>query len=149
MTEYEKYEEVMYKLMYPSPLPDDLALSYACSLKLPIAEVSLDAEANGGDGELRMRFDGGGTLAIWDGGRSCCESRYLTTDDELESYVGARLQSFDISGVESTDDEDGDPHETVFVRLHTDAGTITLVTHNEHNGYYGGLDINAYYRSNT
>jgi hypothetical protein len=33
-----------------------------------------------------------------------------------------------------------DVHETCFVEVQATGGFITLVTHNEHNGYYGGFD---------
>ena len=34
----------------------------------------------------------------------------------------------------------GDSHETMFVEIVTDGGdSVTLTTHNEHNGYYGGF----------
>lgn len=82
----------------------------------------------------------GKVIEIWDDGQSCCESRYVTTDDNVASLVGGVLQR-----IEAKDGpgEAGDyeEHETRFVEVGTDNGFITLVNHNEHNGYYGGFGL--------
>lgn len=115
-----------------------LPVFYAISLDECIIEVSLDT--SGSEDSLRLYLPSG-QLRIWDSGQSCCESRYMTTDDELGSFMGAKLIGLDIVEVPTEDDEHGDPHEQVFVKLETNMGAITLVTHNEHNGYYGGFHV--------
>lgn len=144
MLSYDEYLAHMYKLTAPTSLPDNMAVMYAISLGRPIAQARMDEDV------LYLRFEGGGTLRIWDNGQSCCENRYMTTDDELDTFVGAKLVDIDIArgpDVEEEPDEDGytsgDPHEQMFVKLETTMGTITLVTHNEHNGYYGGFDVES------
>jgi hypothetical protein len=138
---YADYADGLQKLTRPGMVPDHMPILYAISLGSPITEVRQDGDA------LNMLF-AEGTLTIRDDGQSCCESRYMTTDDDLPSFVGAKLVAFDEAAgpnIEEEPDESGysynDPHETMFVRLHTTAGTITLVTHNEHNGYYGGFNV--------
>lgn len=94
------------------------------------------AEMN--DERLRLKLGSGKTIEIWDNGQSCCESRYMTTDDDISSLVGHTLRR--IEAKEGSDNGGGcDVHETVFVEVGTDQGFITIVNHNEHNGYYGGF----------
>jgi hypothetical protein len=48
--------------------------------------------------------------------------------------------------VVSADDitgEYGEVHEQTFLKIRTNNGDATVVTHNEHNGYYGGFNISA------
>ena len=97
--------------------------------------------------KLHLKFDNG-TLVISDEGQSCCESRYMTCDDNLaefsDSYfMGLRLKTYE--KVKQQPDEDGyissDAHEVQWLEVMTSKGFITFATHNEHNGYYGGFDI--------
>lgn len=92
---------------------------------------------------LIIRFENGGSLLIADEGQSCCEQRYMTCDDNL-ALEGGRLQSIDLeAGGDSTDGGYGDAHEQQFLKIRTSEGDLTAVTHNEHNGYYGGFSIKA------
>ena len=103
----------------------------------PIASVELV-----GDGELRVTFTSGASLFVTDEAQYCCERRYITCDDDLSSFVGASV--LDVVIRDSRDlsrDEDGDCHEAMFVDIVTTSGPIQLCTHNEHNGYYGGFDV--------
>ncbi|MDC6673798.1 hypothetical protein OEZ80_25875, partial [Leclercia adecarboxylata] len=82
---------------------------------------------------------GGNWLVIRDDGQSCCESRYMSTDDDLSSFVGATFLGCEIEdGPHEADDPD---HETQFLIVSTSLGKFTVVNHNEHNGYYGGFSI--------
>lgn len=94
------------------------------------------------DNELKLTFKDGTKIALFDGGQSCCENRYMNTDDDLKDYVGAKLQ-----GVEVADgplEEHGyDTKESQFLKVETSKGTFTVVNYNEHNGYYGGFYIEA------
>jgi hypothetical protein len=94
------------------------------------------------DDVLHLDFTDGYRLKISDEGQSCCESRYMTTSDCLNEYVGATLISVSVLDGPSFTGTD-DQHEVQFLRITTSKGDITFETHNEHNGYYGGFDINA------
>lgn len=93
------------------------------------------------DNELQLTFEGGKTISIWDNGQSCCESRYMTTDDDIQSLVGGKLLHIMTKNGPDTGDGDYEYHEQVFVEVATDKGLITLVNHNVHNGYYGGFGL--------
>jgi hypothetical protein len=105
-----------------------------------IAALCIDDER---DGRLVFTFDDGFRMALYDDARSCCEQRYMTTDDNLSYFVGATLIDADVSDGPYEEDEYGEPHEQAFLRVTTSLGVFTVVTHNEHNGYYGGISIRA------
>jgi|SRR6185437_9326151 len=92
------------------------------------------------DNRLRITFEDGEQIKIWDDGQSCCENRYMSTDDDLNSLCGHRLVRIEGKPGPDIDDSSGD-HETCFVEVGTDQGFVTLVNHNEHNGYYGGFGL--------
>lgn len=86
------------------------------------------------------------TLILSDCGQACCEERYLTCDDDLASFAGAVLVDIDIRDVTSPvpDDPDGYVHEVQFLVVTTSKGAITVAAHDVHNGYYGGISIDAF-----
>jgi len=94
------------------------------------------------DDALSFTFDDGYRMDLYDAAQSCCEARYLRTDDDLAYYIGAVLVSAEVSESEETTD-DLQTHEIAFLRVATDRGVITIASHNEHNGYYGGISICA------
>lgn len=99
-------------------------------------------EVNGGNTNgIRLTFDDGSAIRIWDDGQSCCESRYTTTDDDLSKIVGGVLRRIETKPAPEIKGEYGEEHEQVFVEIGTDECFVTLVTHNEHNGYYGGFGL--------
>lgn len=108
-----------------------------------IADLYLDPEFNHGDGGLIFTFDDGSRMAIYDKGRSCCEARYMDTDDDLLEYVGAIFQGVDMRDGSVTESKYGDVDETAFLEVVTSAGRFTVNTYNQHNGYYGGFWIIA------
>lgn len=92
------------------------------------------------DNRLSLSFSDGSKIGVWDNGQSCCESRYMSTDDDVKSLVGHKLVR--IEGKPGADQEgDYEEHETCFVEVATDDGFITIVNHNKHNGYYGGFGL--------
>lgn len=102
-----------------------------------IAAVSL-----GDDDALHFTMDDGYKFKLYDDGQSCCESRYMRTDDKLEEYVGAELLSGQtVSGPDAPAEYDS--HETEFLEIITSKGTFKMCSHVEHNGYYGGFAIRA------
>lgn len=93
------------------------------------------------DGDrLRLSFDDGTAIDISDKAQSCCESRYITTDDDVSSLVGGVLRGIFVKEGPDIEERYGS-HETAFVEVATYTGSITLCTHNEHNGYYGGFGL--------
>lgn len=95
------------------------------------------------DGQLLVTFADGAALQLFDAGRSCCESRYMQTDDDLSAFVGAEFRGVRVEDGPTTEDEYGEAHESQFLLVDTSLGTFTVTTHNEHNGYYGGFAIVA------
>ena len=91
------------------------------------------------DERLIIEFEGDIALQIYDDGQSCCEYRYMSTDDDIQSLVGHTLVSIIEKEGPIEDDDYGDVHETCFVEVQTNVGSITLVNHNENNGYYCGF----------
>ena len=90
---------------------------------------------------ITLQFDFG-RLTLSDHSQCCCETRYMSTDDDVKSLVGSRFMCYEVKdgdyqGVE----DDYDVHEVQFLEIQTDRGFVTLVNHNEHNGYYGGFSI--------
>lgn len=92
------------------------------------------------DNKLKLWLDNGRCIAIWDNSQSCCESRYMSTDDDVQSLVSHTLTRIETKVGPDITDGWGD-HETCFVEVGTSVGFITLINHNEHNGYYGGFDL--------
>lgn len=100
------------------------------------------ASAKVDDDRLRIEMSGGAVVELKDEGQCCCEHRFITCDDQLADIIGAQLLSIRYKEFKrTTDGEYGEEHEQVFIDVVTSAGTITLCTHNEHNGYYGGFDL--------
>jgi len=101
--------------------------------KITAAEINYE--------RLRLDLSGGKTIDLWDDYQQCCEHRHMTTDDEVQSLVGHTLTRIEVKrGPDMITSEFG-CHEQAFVEVGTDRGFITIVNHNEHNGYYGGFGL--------
>ena len=94
----------------------------------------------GSDDALHFTFSDGSKVAALDDGQSCCESRYMRTDDNLEDFIGAIFVAAELKDAPDMEDEYGD-HEVQFLEIMTSKGALTMASHNEHNGYYGGFNI--------
>lgn len=94
------------------------------------------------ENKLVFEFQDNSRLVVFDGGQSCCESRYMTTADELSYFVGSSLLSLEVRDGPTVTNQ-GEPHEIQFLLVNTTRGTFTMENHNEHNGYYGGFAIEA------
>lgn len=92
------------------------------------------------ENEFRLSFEDGARIMIWDDGQSCCESRYLTTDDDLGDLIGKKFWYVETKPVEVQEDGD-ESHEIVFVEIGYEDDHITLASHNRHNGYYSGATL--------
>src|SRR5690349_2643944 len=89
--------------------------------------------------EVVLTFGDFGKLHIRDEGQSCCEHRYMTTDDSAEDLVGGHLVSVEVKDGPHEDDGDYHVHEVQFLEIKTTKSIVTFASHNEHNGYYGGI----------
>ena len=93
---------------------------------------------------IQLTFEDGSKLKLWDAGQSCCEQRYMRTDDDLPYHVGAELKDLELrEGPSESEGEYESCHDIEFLLLTTSKGVITMANHNEHNGYYGGFSVNA------
>lgn len=89
-----------------------------------------------------LYFKDGSGVRIKDDAQSCCEHRYVTCDDDPGSLVGNELLAIVMkAGPEDGGADSYNVRETMFVEITTTGGFITLTTHNDHNGYYGGFSI--------
>lgn len=93
------------------------------------------------DDRLCLALSNGKKIQLWDNAHSCCENRYITCDDDLSKIVGGVLSRIEVKEGKDEEGEYGDSHETLFVEVGTDQCFITICTHNEHNGYYGGFGL--------
>lgn len=98
------------------------------------------------DTNLRIRFQEKNgvekSLTIWDDARSCCEYRYMRTDDDISWYLGSEFLDVELSdGPTENDDENCMITQSQFLKITTSKGVFTVVSYNRHNGYYGGFEI--------
>lgn len=93
------------------------------------------------DEHFDIHFDDGCSIRIRDGGQSCCEHRYMTCDDDVSKIIGSKLTNIELREGPTEEMEWGNEHQTMFVEIATDECFVTLTTHNEHNGWYGGFSI--------
>lgn len=94
------------------------------------------------DEKLKFVFSDGKKIVIFDNGQSCCESRYMTTDDDLSYFKDCTFDNIELRDAPNMPNEWGE-HEVQFLLITTSKGVFTMETHNEHNGYYGGFLIVA------
>ena len=120
---------------------DSTQATRECIASMPMKVISKVELGN--DDVLRMWFADGDAIAIYDTRQDCCEVRYMRTDDDLTEFAGATLMGFEVKPVTSIDDGVGDQHEIQFFEIRTSRGSITMASHNEHNGYYGGFSLSA------
>ncbi len=96
-----------------------------------------------GDG-ITLTFDDGVSVFISDKGQSCCESRYMTVEDDITGLAGKTLRSIDVREANADGGNDDCRHEIAFLEFKTDDGVaVTCSFHNEHNGYYGGFGLDV------
>jgi hypothetical protein len=93
------------------------------------------------DNELRFDFEDGSRIKLFDDGQSCCEYRYMHTDDTLSDFIGAKLMDADVRDGGSIEGEYDCYKESQFLIVTTSLGQFTVVNYNEHNGYYGGFAL--------
>jgi len=114
---------------------EESVTAYRASIGKKITAIKLE------DDKLHISFANGTTLVAADEAQSCCEKRYMTTDDnDLNYYVGSHLVSMEVMNGPSREDEH-ECHDIQFLDVKTTKGVFQMVTHNEHNGYYGGFSV--------
>jgi len=117
------------------------------SLNKHISNIKIATEDD--ENKLILEFSDSSKLYLWDDGQSCCESRYMTTDDDLKSFEDSVFLNVEIRDAPNVKEENedeydwGEEHEVQFLLITTSKGVFTLETHNEHNGYYSGFWIVA------
>lgn len=113
------------------------AITNSIGKKIKVVELKDDI--------LYFNFEDGSLMSIRDDGQSCCENRYMTTDDDLVYFGGSILTAVEVRDAPAASSEWGD-HEVQFLLITTSKGVFTMESHNEHNGYYGGFWIQANYQ---
>lgn len=98
------------------------------------------------DNKLKLDFTDGTGLMLYDDDHQCCEERWTSTDDDLDNFCDSKLYKVEVKEGPTVDDNETDKyetyyHDTAFLDVTTSKGVFTLVTHNSHNGYYGGFDL--------
>lgn len=93
------------------------------------------------DDALHLIFEDGCEIKLSDNGQDCCDTRYMTCDDDLESFRGDRFVGIEVLEAPEIEHRGG-CHEVNFVNaIFASGNKITCQTHNEHHGYYGGFRI--------
>lgn len=110
------------------------------ALKASIGKKIIAAKVD--KNRLVIEFDAE-RLVIKDDGQCCCESRYMSCDDDFTPHIGAEIVDFELKDGPTTESEWGEPHEIQFFEVKTTRGAFQVVNHNEHNGYYGGFAVYA------
>lgn len=87
-----------------------------------------------------LEFKDKSSIFLYDDGQSCCEDRYVTCDDDPNDLVGGILTKIEEKEY-TEEDENYEVHEKCFIDISTNKATITITTHNVHNGYYGGFAL--------
>ncbi len=98
------------------------------------------------DSDIFIAFEDGSSLKVWDDGQSCCETRYITSDESFEHYSGSKFLGLEMREFTYPEDHQEDEymcHECEILFIKTSVGDVDFVTHNEHNGYYGGFMIDC------
>jgi hypothetical protein len=108
--------------------------AYQAGLNKKIVKAVLENDV------LELNFEDNTRLQFWDDGQSCCESRYMRTDDDLNDLVGGIFLGAELKEAPEVETQ-YDVHEVQFLEVKTDKGSIVMSSHNEHNGYYGGFAI--------
>lgn len=117
-----------------SPLSEDAQALIASFANQPIKALSIS------DDEIMLTFEGAKGLIFWDEGQQCCERRFMRTDDDLDQFKDARFIGAELLDGPTTTKEDL-VCDIQFLVIKTDRGNITMSSHNEHNGYYSGFEI--------
>ena len=92
---------------------------------------------------LEFTMNDGSMFSLSDTGQSCCETRYMTIDDDLTPFLGSVFYGAEITSAETWHEGDDEPHDVQFADIHTSVGLFTIANHNMHNGYYAGFSLSV------
>lgn len=92
------------------------------------------------DNRITLKFTDGTAIALFDDGQSCCEERYMCTDDDVHDLEGEILRAVQVKDGGYGESAYGE-HEIQFLEIVTDREVVSFSCHNEHNGYYGGFYV--------
>jgi hypothetical protein len=109
--------------------------AFTAAIGKEIAQIKMD------ENELVLKFVDSSAITFKDEAQSCCEHRYMNTDDRLNDYVGAKLLGAQTKSGPTEEREYGDPKDCEFLEVITSEGSFIIKNYNEHNGYYGGFEI--------
>ena len=122
-----------------------LSISEVCDIRQTESPYKPNTFYGGMDG-YEVLTDKHRYQVLIDNGQSCCEDwGYLTSEDDLELFVGAQLLEVRLTDTElrNTTLNEGlrewgfDGGGVQFVDFVTDRGVFQLAVYNSHNGYYG------------
>ena len=88
-----------------------------------------------------IQFTNGLVVKIYDAGQQCCEQRYVSTDDDINSVKNHKLIDIVSKPISESIVENDERQDICFIEIITTGGCITLVNHNNHNGFYSGFDL--------
>lgn len=92
--------------------------------------------------EIIIGLEDNKKFILSDIGQSCCEKRYLSTDDDISALLGKKLTNVEVKYGGGRHEESDEVHEMAFLELRTEDDTyVTICAHNKHNGYYGGINL--------
>lgn len=104
------------------------------------------------DDTLSFGMYDGYQVSITDDGQDCCETRFMRTDDDLQSFIGAEVRGIEIRTAPDCekcdlfiegDDDRHECHEVQFLVMHTTKGELVMSSHNNSNGYYCGFKVQS------
>lgn len=108
-----------------------------------IVDISLKTGDNESLDKLILQFSNTNSIAIFDSAHICCETRYMTTDDEITYFIGAEFIDINLRNFQDTESLYGDIHDMQFLEVRTSKGIFTIANHNQHNGCYSGFELAA------
>ena len=109
--------------------------AFTAAIGKEIAQIKMN------ENELILKFVDSSVITFSDEAQSCCEHRYMNTDDKLEDYVGARLLGAQTKSGPPTEGEYENLIDCEFLEIITSEGSFVIKNYNDHNGYYGGFAI--------
>ncbi len=112
-------------------------------LKAAIGKVITSVWLDEGNNQLKFTFEDSTGMYLFDDGQSCCESKYMTTDDILSEYAGTTFLNVEIKDGGGAGDSEYGGHDIQFLEITTDKGVFQMSNHNKYNGYYGRFSIIA------
>ena len=87
---------------------------------------------------LRMKFNDSTEFELsFD--QCCCEERFMSTDDDLNYYIGSKFTGAALQNLHIEEETNDAYHEVAFLNISTSLCVFTIDSHNKHNGYYSGF----------